>query len=98
VNWTEACIRPLRISILIQHLKGCKTIDDITDPIEFMCILCQVYIPLGLLSNVYTHNDLHPDNILMYEPIPGKYLTYIYIIFSMIALELRFHLNLILHI
>jgi hypothetical protein len=41
-------------------------------------VLYQIYFPLVVLRKKFTHYDLHYENVLLYEPIPGKYITYNY--------------------
>jgi hypothetical protein len=41
-------------------------------------ILYQIYFPLVVLRKQFTHYDLHINNVLLYEPEPGKYINYNY--------------------
>lgn len=34
-------------------------------------------MPLATLANTFTHYDLHPSNVLLCEPVLGKYYKYI---------------------
>lgn len=45
---------------------------------KLVYILYQIYFPLAVLSDRFTHYDLHPDNVMLYEPSPGKYIQYHY--------------------
>jgi len=45
---------------------------------EIPYILFQIYMPLYILSDVFAHFDLHWNNILLYEPVKGKTIKYIY--------------------
>lgn len=80
----EACQSPiLSHAIMIQHLKDAETLRSKLTDVNFLkddllYILFQVYIPLALLRNTFTHYDLHIDNILLYEPIKGSYIEYHY--------------------
>ena len=76
-------------AILIQHLSGVKTIGDLImhgnrlESVNFyitdmLPILYQIYFPLSQMSKEFTHYDLHHDNVLLYEPAPGKYIQYHY--------------------
>ena len=76
-------------AILIQHLSGVKTIGDLIFKSDRMVsvnfyitdmlpILYQIYFPLSQMSKEFTHYDLHHDNVLLYEPAPGKYIQYHY--------------------
>ena len=40
--------------------------------------LYQVYAPLSILSEEFTHYDLHSDNVLIYKVSPNKYTKMIY--------------------
>ena len=37
-------------------------------------------MPLATLSETFTHYDLHCGNVLIYEPVPGKYIDYRYML------------------
>jgi hypothetical protein len=76
-------------AILIQHLSGVKTIGDLIMKAdrnvsvnfyitEMLPVLYQIYFPLSQMSTEFTHYDLHQDNVLLYEPVPGKYIHYHY--------------------
>jgi hypothetical protein len=45
---------------------------------ELLYILYQIYAPLSILSNHFTHYDLHTGNVMLYEPIKGSYIQYHY--------------------
>jgi hypothetical protein len=45
---------------------------------EFFAILFQIYYTLHLLGDVFTHYDLHSNNILLYEPINNGYIDFHY--------------------
>lgn len=45
---------------------------------EMLGILYQIYAPLSILCDEFTHYDLHLNNILLYEPVTGGYITYHY--------------------
>lgn len=49
---------------------------------EIVCILYQIYMPLALLNNEFTHYDLHTSNVLLYEPVQQSYITYNYHLLS----------------
>ena len=78
-----SCKKSEAISILIQHVSGAKTFDDTIQSLDFneiICILYQIYMPLMCLQNEFTHYDLHLDNVLLYEPVNGKYIQYHYFV------------------
>lgn len=45
---------------------------------ELLYVLFQVYFSLFALGHFFTHYDLHTDNVLLYEPVKGKYIEYHY--------------------
>ena len=76
-------------AILIQHLSGVQSIGDLIFKSDRMVsvnfyitdllpVLYQIYFPLSQMSKEFTHYDLHHDNVLLYEPAPGKYIQYHY--------------------
>jgi len=85
-----ACRESLFMAVLIQHLNNVETIGDklskpskASDFIEFVSeellyVLFQVYFSLFALGSFFTHYDLHTDNVLLYEPVKGKYIEYHY--------------------
>ena len=88
-NVNDSCVNSKYLSLLIQHLPRVKTIEDsatasIHDTyyftVEFVSYLYQVYSCLGVLSNVFTHYDLHSKNILIYNITNSKdkYIKMIY--------------------
>ena len=82
VSWANACKKSSIISILIQHLKSPETLLSIHKSFRtydlLLYILFQIYIPLGLLYDNFTHYDLHQQNVLVYRPINGKHIIYKY--------------------
>jgi hypothetical protein len=78
-----ACKRSRYMSVLIQHLNGAKTVYDFLKKDTFirndlLNVLYQVYMPLSIMCNNFTHYDLHANNVLLYEPVKGKYIEYHY--------------------
>ena len=78
-----SCISPISMAVLIQHLKSAKTIREkcygrlfVTK--DLLYVLYQVYMTLASLSEVFTHYDLHTDNVLVYEPVAGSHIEYHY--------------------
>ena len=70
-------------AILLQHIKGAKTLErSMNDPHfvrnHLMNVLYQIYFPLSVLKDEFTHYDLHASNVLMYEPYVGKHIRYHY--------------------
>lgn len=86
-----ACEKSKYISILIESIKNTKDIQHmITRPSsdvnfnfpskDLLNVFYQIYMPLATLSEKFTHYDLHPGNVLIYEPVPGKYIDYRYML------------------
>ena len=83
----EACNNSILMAVLIQHLNEATTLGDklttyvgFTDFVsnELLYILYQVYLPLATMEESFTHYDLHTGNVLLYEPVKGKYIEYHY--------------------
>ena len=79
----QACITPLSYAVLIQHLKEADTLRSKCQKRDFVSndllyILYQIYMTLSSISSVFTHYDLHDENVLVYEPVKGKYIEYHY--------------------
>ena len=79
----DACHDPVSMAVLIQHLKEAKTLSEKMRSARFNkedlhYVLFQVYMTLASLSSVFTHYDLHWNNVLVYEPVKGKYIEYHY--------------------
>jgi len=90
-NYAKMCQKSKYAAILIEHLSGVKSLGDLMKKTsmnynskmniildELVYLLYQVYMPLSQLYDVFTHYDLHLDNVLIYEPIKGKYIEYHY--------------------
>ena len=87
---SRACTESLLMAVLIQHLNDVETIGDklskspkSSEFLEFVSeellyVLFQVYFSLFALGHFFTHYDLHTDNVLLYEPVKGKYIEYHY--------------------
>lgn len=79
-----ACTHSKYLTILIQHIKDAKSLDAMSKQTLFVKqdivnILYQIYMPLATLANTFNHYDLHLDNVLVYEPVKGKYIQYRYV-------------------
>jgi hypothetical protein len=79
------CKQSKYIAILIQHIKNAQSLkDSISNKFffdnELLYLLYQVYMPLTALAKEFTHYDLHLDNVLVYEPVRGKYIQYYYVL------------------
>jgi hypothetical protein len=79
-------------SLLIQHIKDANKLHDCLDwkkttvnidrlslyDFEIFFILFQIYHTLSELHDTFTHYDLHLENVLLYEPVKGSHIQYIY--------------------
>lgn len=84
----ETCKESDTISLNIQYLDNVTTLFDILlieipqrKPkyvYDMYTYLYQVYAPLGMLSDEFTHYDLHVNNVLIYKIDPNKYTKMIY--------------------
>ncbi len=84
-----SCVENKDLSVLIQHFDNFHSVhDELRDNIfifqhEIFNILYQVYFPLTILKDVYTHYDLHADNVFLYKPYEGdKYIQMRYHLLS----------------
>ena len=82
-DYKKMCQESKFAAVLIQHLKGVSTLNDTIKSIHFIIydllyVLYQIYMPLSKLKASFTHYDLHSNNVLLYEPIKGKYIEYYY--------------------
>lgn len=78
-----SCEHPTNMAVLIQHLKGAETVKEKLKDVNFIkndlaYVLFQVYMALYTLGDTFTHYDLHHQNVLVYEPVKGKYIEYHY--------------------
>ena len=93
IDYSIGCTKSKYLAVLIQHIQKpvslydflsnvLKEPDDIeqTTLINFdlLYILYQIYMPLATLKDVFTHYDLHLNNVLIYEPGYDEYITYHY--------------------
>tara|TARA_B110000971_G_scaffold22030_1_gene19965 strand:- start:28610 stop:29503 length:894 start_codon:yes stop_codon:yes gene_type:complete len=90
IDYAEACRSSSLASILIEDVKDAIPLSDLTDENptdfsvkilqnDFLYILFIVYQALSSMSDTFTHYDLHDGNVLLYEPVPGKYIVYHYV-------------------
>ena len=82
-DYAKACKQSKFLAILIQHLKGILPIKDrFRSPrfvkYELANVLCQIYMPLSILGNSFTHYDLHHENVNVYEPEKDSYIHFHY--------------------
>ena len=85
----KSCEYPLSIGLMIEYLKNGFTLKDFLDNVtedeyvffmnnHLLYILYQVYAPLSILSDVFTHYDLHASNVMLYPVGNGKHIQYNY--------------------
>ena len=83
ITWGDSCIKNKQICILIQHFSNFTSLHEKCYErgiqVDFPCLLYQIYFPLTILGNKYTHYDLHDQNIFLYKPYQGKkYIQFTY--------------------
>jgi len=86
INYSKACNESKYAAVLIQHLHNVKTLYQsiaVTMYTRFLkndllYVLFIIYHTLASLSKTFTHYDLHDSNVLLYEPVKGKYIQYNY--------------------
>ena len=83
IDYAAGCKDSKHLAILIQHLPGPKSLEELSTNIDFinnelLYALFQLYIPLAQVMHTFTHYDLHLGNVLMYKPVEGKYIEYHY--------------------
>ena len=86
INFGESCKYSKTLCVLVQHIKGAVSIGDkvFKNP-DFDYIIndllysfYQVYYTLAMVYSNFTHYDLHPDNVILYKPVAGKYIEFHY--------------------
>ena len=75
----KGCARSQYICILTQHVKNAIPIGRIKkNNANIYFLLYQVYFALNCMRHNYTHYDLHRSNVLCYQPVPNKYIHFMY--------------------
>jgi len=80
----RSCANSKHLCVLIQHIKSAETLAEKCSKntsfvkTDLMFVLFQIYHTLYLLNETFTHNDLHTDNVLVYEPVKDGYIQYYY--------------------
>lgn len=77
------CKRSKYAAVLTQHISNAKSVSDMLNDHSFVMneilyVLYQVYLPLSMLRENFTHYDLHMNNVLLYDVGEGRYIEYIY--------------------
>jgi len=81
---TRACKTPRFNSILVQHLKASVTMFKFINSIgqslnyNFLLQLFQVYFVLDQMKDIFTHYDLHANNVMIYRPSVEQYIHFHY--------------------
>ena len=89
IDFAKACKQSKYISILTQFIHGSTSLNfyinngslDYTAYqmiYQLPYILYQIYLPLSILADNFTHYDLHSNNVMLYQPEKGKYIEYMY--------------------
>jgi hypothetical protein len=75
------------LAVLLEHISPTYTLDNFIENISFyknffkielINCLYQLYYSLAVLSNNFTHYDLHLGNVLYYRPKKDGYITFFY--------------------
>jgi hypothetical protein len=82
-NFDDACRYSKYLAVLIQYLSGVQSLGSMSRRPEFitkdlLATLFQIYMPLAMVKDTFTHYDLHLENIQIYEPKKGHYIHYHY--------------------
>ena len=79
-----SCKIPTDVGIQVEYLKSPKTIKSVLHTSlpfwsnDLLQVLFQVYFPLAILGDTFTHYDLHYNNVLLYVPVADHYIQYHY--------------------
>jgi len=79
----NVCRKAQNLCVLTQYLKETKSFAEHYENPYFRehfsaHVFYQIYFTLHQLRKEFTHYDLHRNNILLYEPVDGKYIQYHY--------------------
>jgi hypothetical protein len=82
-NIRDVCRKARNICTLIQHIQHARSFsecykEDYFRDHESAYVYYQVFFTLHQLRTQFTHYDLHRNNVLLYEPVVGKYIQYHY--------------------
>ena len=83
IDYVKACQQSNYAALLIQHIKKAYGMNKMINERsflkkDFLYTLFIVYHALACNSTKFTHYDLHSGNVLIYEPVPGKFIEYHY--------------------
>jgi hypothetical protein len=97
-DYSRSCENSINQCILIQHIKGAQSIGDklvrgVPDydfvMNDLLYVLYQIYICLSWKRGIFTHYDLHPDNVILYKPVEGKYIQFHYHLSDTVVLSFK---------
>jgi hypothetical protein len=79
----NVCRKTSTECILIQHFKEVTPLYKMASSMTFFVyespyVFYNIFFALHQLRNEFTHYDLHNANVLLFEPVKGKYLEYHY--------------------
>ena len=83
-DYKKACTHAQLACVLIQHLHNTQSVfvkmeeDESFIRMHMTHVLFIVYHALSAVSKVFTHYDLHQDNVLLFQPHKTKTIQYIY--------------------
>ena len=71
------------ISIMLQHFGNFTSLSDAIKnssvDLDFPNLMLQVYFPLATMKDIYTHYDLHRNNVYLFKPYVGnRYIEFTY--------------------
>lgn len=87
IDYKNLCMNSKYLAVLIQSIKNpsgdTHTMNDLLKLKSFILNDCissyyQIYFVLSAIRNVFTHYDLHNDNIMLYKPDENGYIKYHY--------------------
>ena len=83
-NIGTTCTKFDSFAILIQYINNATTLEDLLQTnlhfvnYELLNVLYQVYAPLSIMSDVFSHYDLHTRNVILLKPYDDLYIEYVY--------------------
>ena len=80
---TYGCTDEKNFGLVIEYVKNPKTLMDKLNNNSFwykdlLNVLFQVYYTLFLMRDIFTHYDLHANNVLVFKPKKNHYIQYHY--------------------
>lgn len=77
-----ACEKSELLAISLEHIDSTKSLYDllytINDSDDLLFLLYQIYMPLSILSEHFTHHDLHYGNVMIIKTPNNTYYDYEY--------------------